>query len=270
MPANLKKMSRVYSDETWSIYELLNQSLDPRGPDSLFDVADDYLTKESVVLDAGCRDAAHLIRLIQAHNGSSGVGVDPVKIHIERAKAAITAAGLNDRIKVVQGVMNELPYDDRHFDFVWCRDTVEQVDELSGALRETARVLKSDGHMLVYTVFTTDRLEPKERSMLMNHHMGTVPDNFIETNVEAAFADAGLAIKRKEVVGTEWREYSEEHDPSVSKALLKLNRLRRQRETIVNKSGKDIFDHIEANLHWEAYILLGKLQPTLYILSKTV
>jgi len=28
----------------------------------------------------------------------------------------------------------------------------------------------------------------------------------VEENVEAAFAHAGLAIERKDVIGTEWRE----------------------------------------------------------------
>jgi hypothetical protein len=27
---------------------------------------------------------------------------------------------------------------------------------------------------------------------------------------------------------------------------------------------------VQANLHWETYILLGKLQPTLYILTRRV
>jgi hypothetical protein len=66
MENHLARLSRVYSDETWSLYKLLDRSLDPRGPDWLHTRAGEYLTPGSVVLDAGCRDGAHLIRLVQA------------------------------------------------------------------------------------------------------------------------------------------------------------------------------------------------------------
>src|SRR5918998_1241569 len=87
---NREQLSRVYGDETWRVYGLLDKSLEPRGPDSLYDVAGEYLKAGSKVLDAGCRDAAHLIRLAQLY-GVTGVGVDPVEIHIERAQAAVEA-----------------------------------------------------------------------------------------------------------------------------------------------------------------------------------
>ena len=110
------------------MYAFLDQSLEPRGLDMLYDVAGEYLRPGSVVLDAGCRDAAHLIRLVEEHD-VVGVGVDPVEVHIGRAKAAVAAAGLADGVEVFRGVMQELPYPDGHFAFVWCRDVIEGVDE---------------------------------------------------------------------------------------------------------------------------------------------
>jgi hypothetical protein len=44
------------------VYEQLDQNLEPRGPDSLHDLAAEYLVPEAVILDAGCRDSADLIR----------------------------------------------------------------------------------------------------------------------------------------------------------------------------------------------------------------
>jgi ubiquinone/menaquinone biosynthesis C-methylase UbiE len=265
-PGNRDQLARVYSEQTWRLYDFLDQSLVPRGPDSLHEVASEHLTAGSMILDAGCRDAEHLIRLVQAHD-ASGVGIDPVNVHIERAKAAVAAAGLSERIEVVVGVVQELPYPDGHFDFVWCRDVVEQIDALDAALSELARVLEPDGRMLIYTVFATNRLEPREAEML-NRHLGNVAANLIESHVEDAFENAGLAVERKDVVGTEWREYAEERTRPASRALLKLSRLRRLRNTVVERYGQDVYDHVEANLHWEAYQLLGKLQPTLYVLSR--
>lgn len=54
----------------------------------------------------------------------------------------------------------------------------------------------------------------------------------------------------------------------MSRALLRLSRLRRQRDALVERFGQDIYDHVEANLHWEAFQFLGKLLPTVYILKR--
>jgi ubiquinone/menaquinone biosynthesis C-methylase UbiE len=144
---NRTQLSRVYSEETWRVYDVLDQSLAPSGPDSLYDLAGHYLAAGSRLLDAGCRDAAHLIRLVQIYD-ATGVGVDPVELHIERARAAIESAGVESRADVFVGAMQDLPFPDGHFDFVWCRDVVEQVDDLDAALGEAFRVLNPSGTCL--------------------------------------------------------------------------------------------------------------------------
>jgi ubiquinone/menaquinone biosynthesis C-methylase UbiE len=265
-PRNREQLSRVYSEETWRVYDALDQSLEPRGPSSLYDVAGAYLNAGSKILDAGCRDATHLIELVR-RSGATGVGIDPVELHIERAKEAVAAAKLGDRIEVFVGVMQELPFPDGHFDFVWCRDVVAQVDNLEAALRETTRVLSADGRMLVFATFCTDALSSQEAE-LFSRHLGNVPANLVERNVEAAFAHAGLAIEMKDVIGTEWREYAEERTKPASLALLRLSRLRRQREEVVARFGEDVCDSVEANLHWETFQLLGKLLPAVYVLRR--
>ena len=164
--------------------------------------------------------------------------------------------------------MQELPFPDGHFDFIWCRDVVEQVDDLEAAVRETARVLSPSGHMLIYTTFATDGLSPLEVEM-MSRHLGNIPSNLVERNVEDAFAEAKLMVERKEVIGTEWREYLEERTRPVSRALVRLSRLRRQQEALVERVGRDIYEHVEANLHWEVFQFLGKLLPTVYVLRRS-
>ena len=265
-PDNRERLTRVYGPETWDVYELLDASLEPRGPDSLYEVAGRYLAPGARVLDAGCRDAAQLIQLVERFE-VTGVGVDPVELHIQRARAAIEAAGVADRIELLVGVLQKLPFADSHFDFVWCRDVLEQVSDLDGALQETHRVLKPDGHMLVYTTFTTDLLSPKEAELL-NRHLGNVPANLVEANVEQSFERAGFAIAEKNVIGTEWREQIEERNGAVSRDLLRLSRLHRQREALTERFGEDVIASIEAALHWGVFQFLGKLQPTVYLLGR--
>ena len=261
---HIGKLSRVYSSETWTVYDRLDRSLDPRSPDWLHERAGEYLTSGSVILDMGCRDGADLVELAQAHS-LTGVGLEPVAIHVERARAAVAAAGLGERVRIVQGGMEECDYPTDHFDFVWCRDVLEQVRPLASALWQAARVLKPTGRMLVFTTVATDLLEPGEAAML-RRHMGNVEANLAETTILGAFEAAGLVVEDRDVIGTEWREHAEESYQPVSHALLRLARLRRQREQIVADHGEDIYRHVEANLHWEVFQFLGKLQPVVYLL----
>jgi len=133
------------------------------------------------------------------------------------------------------------------------------------ALKGVARVLKRDGHVLVYTAFVTDLLTPQEFELL-ERHLANVSSNLVERNVEEAFESAGLAIERKEAIGTEFKEYAEERTQPGSRTLLRIARLRRLRRSLIESHGEDIYNHVEANLHWEVFQFLGKLQPTVYVL----
>ena len=157
---------------------MLDESLSPRGPDTLYDLAGSYLSAGSRLLDAGCRDATHLIALVERFD-VTGAGVDPVEVHVERARSAIDAAGVADRVEVCVGALEALPFPDAHFDFVWCRDVLEQVDDLDRSLAESARVLRERGRMLVFTTFATGRLTLQDAALL-DRHLGNVAENLDE------------------------------------------------------------------------------------------
>jgi SAM-dependent methyltransferase len=263
---HLAQIRRIYSPRHYPLYEALDQSLNPRGPEMLLDVAGAYLTPESRILDIGCRDASYLIRLVQTHN-CRGVGFDPVDWHVERARAGVDEAGLGERIQITKGVIEQIEQPDDHFDFIWCRDVLVLVERLERGIFEAARVLRRDGVMLVYTNFATELLEPREAAMI-HGQLGSVPRNFDEDLMEAAFRGAGLVIDRKDVIGTEWREHEEERAQLVSRDLLRLARLRRRREEIVKEFGHELYDRAQASLQWMAYQFLGKLRPTVYLLKR--
>jgi SAM-dependent methyltransferase len=250
-------LARVYGPEAWAVYERLDRSLDPRGPESMLDVAAAYLSSGDAVLDIGCRDGAYLVELVR-RTGARGTGVDPVGRFGDPAGAGV---------RFDEGVMEALPYGDNEFDLVWCRDVVEGVEPLDAAFAEAARVLRPGGRMVLYTVFATDRLEPGDENLLAQN-LVVVRASLEEDAVEAAFGRAGFEIEREDVVGTEWREFDEERTQPVSRDLLRLARLRRQHDEVVAEVGEELAGHIEANLHWLAFLLLGKLRPTLYVLRR--
>jgi SAM-dependent methyltransferase len=266
--SHLQAISRVYGPETWEVYALLDRTVATRGPDSMLTLAVERLSPPCVVLDVGCRDAAHLIELVQ-RSGASGVGIDPVSRLANQAREAVAGAGLAARIEIVEGVMQNIPYPDATFDLVWCRDVVEVVEELEVGIEEIARVLRPGGHLLVFTVFATDWLAPQETARLLEQNLALVPENLVQENVEAAFRRAGLAVDLHDVIGTDWREYAEQRTQPVSRDLMRLARLRRQRDRIIELAGEEIYGHIESNLQWSVYQFLGKLLPTVYVLSKS-
>jgi len=266
-PQNLNRMTTIYGPTTWDVYSRLDESLDPRGPDMLYDLAAEHIAEEDTVLDAGCRDAAHLIELAHRHPSITGIGVEPVTIHVERARAAVQAAHLSDRITIHQGVVHDVPAPDGSIDFVWCRDVLVQVDDLPGGLHGLHRVMSADARLLAYSSFATDRLDGGDLAM-MRRHLGWLDDNMWRPNMEAAFETAGFVVECVEEISTEWREYLEERRQPASKALLRLARLRRQRDDIVNWRGQEIYDHLEANLHHEVFLFLGKLEPVIHVLHK--
>src|SRR3954451_5952588 len=213
----LARMQSVYGDDDEQLRALLSESLAPRPPEMLLDLALPLLTRDSRLLDVGCRDARHLIPLV-TRSGCSGIGIDPIERNLERARAAVGAAGLEERIEIRRGVIEQLEEADNSVDVVWCRDVLEVVPDLARGLAEVARVLKPGGAAVIYTVFATPRLEPREAAAL-NEPLGNVPQNLERASVERAFERGGFRIERLEEIGTEFREYDQELTRPVSESL---------------------------------------------------
>jgi SAM-dependent methyltransferase len=262
--SQIAQMKFVYGEDDAELVALLGESLAPRPPDFLFDLALPLLTSGSRLLDVGCRDARHLIPLV-VRSGCTGVGIDPVERNLDRARAAVSAAALDQRIEIRAGVMEQTDEPDGSVDVVWCRDVLEVVPDLQAGLSEVARVLRPGGSAMIYTVFATPRLEPREAAAV-NRPLGNVPQNLERAWVEAAFTEAGFRIERLEEIATEFREYEEERTQPVSDSLLRLARLRRRRDEVIRRFGRDKYDVWEASLHWLAYLLLGKVEPVAYVL----
>jgi ubiquinone/menaquinone biosynthesis C-methylase UbiE len=161
--------------------------------------------------------------------------------------------------------MEQIDQPDDSVDVVWCRDVLEVVPDLESGLAETARVLKPGGAALIYTVFATRRLEPREAEAI-NRPLGNMRRNLDRATVEAAFGQTGFRVESADEIGTEFREYEEERSQRVSDSLLRLARLRRRSAEVIDRFGSDKYDLWEASLQWLAYLFLGKLEPVAYVL----
>jgi SAM-dependent methyltransferase len=251
----------LWSREEYSaLGDRLRESLGPRGVDWLFELFASLGPEPGqVVVDVGARDAGHTIRLARDH-GLRGIALDPVPLHVERARAAIAEAGVD--VEAVEGAAEEMPVADASVDWIWCRDVLVHV-EVERGLRECARILKPGGRMVAFVTLAGASLEPREGAFLAE----TLALECLDPDrLEAAAAAAGLAPERKVELGAEWRERRiEEGEWDANADLLGLSRLNRRREELARLFGRTAVDTYVAGRLWGIYQLLGKLAPTVYV-----
>jgi ubiquinone/menaquinone biosynthesis C-methylase UbiE len=241
----------------------LDQSMNPRGPDVLYDlVAELNLPVHAASLDVGCGEGAHSL-VLAGRFGFSVMGIDPVPRHVAAARAA--AGG--ERVVFVRGAAEEIPAATATFDLVWCRDVLVHVADLRRAYAEFRRVLKPGGRALIYQMYGTDLLEPREAAWIWST-MGVVPANADPVHTEAAVTAAGLSIDRCVTLSTEWGEWAQERDGSGGRALLHAARLLRGQHQLVRRYGQSAYDMMLGDCLWHVYGMIGKLTRRAYLLSR--
>ncbi len=250
-------------------YSIVDSSLHPRSPDVLYDKLGALISgvTEARVLDAGCRDATHMCEIAERFDALVW-GVDIIESNVETALEKIADAGLSERVTVARGDIQSLEFADGAFDVVWCRDMLTLVPDLRRAFSECARVLREGGHMLIFTNFATDLMEPSEAERVCGP-LGACPDNLSKSYFEAAFGDAGFQVVEREIIAGEWREWREEEgDRQTSRQLLRIARLLRNRDSLIARVGRKDYEIELADCYWGVYHMIGKMSGAIYTLQK--
>jgi SAM-dependent methyltransferase len=257
----------LWAAEQSEIEAALGRSLQPRHLDSLYDEFERLgVGADHVVLDAGARDAVHAVELARRF-GCRVVAVDPIPLHVERARKRIADAGLTDRVAVEEAALERLPFDDESFDYIWCRDVLNHV-ALDGGLPECKRVLRGGGRMLVYQTFATEALEPDEAERFLAG-AATRAENMSPRFFEDRARAAGLAIVYGNQLHGEWRERMlEDGSWDAVSDLLALSRLKRREHELVERFGRPAVEAERSGLLWGVYQVLGKTCPTIYVLAR--
>ena len=96
------------------------------------------------VLDVATGTAAVAIELVRRH-GCSVVGLDQSPEMLAEGRSRVGAAGLADRIELVQGRAEALPFEDASFDALTFTYLLRYVDDPAATLKELARVVRPGG-----------------------------------------------------------------------------------------------------------------------------
>jgi ubiquinone/menaquinone biosynthesis C-methylase UbiE len=245
----------------------LDISLNPRGPDMLFDLVRDFrLADGARAVDVGCGNGQHALTLAERF-GFDVVGIDPVAHHLDMCAEALAAKPeLAGRVRFEHGTAEAIPLDDASVDLVWCRDVLEIVADLPKAYGECRRVLRTGGRMLMFQFVGTDRLEPLEAAWLWPT-MGVVPTSADVTHIEGAIGDAGLRVDECIDIGTEWGEWFEETTGKGARQLIHAARLLRAPDRYIEQFGKTAYDIMVGDAFWNVYGLIGKLSRRVYLLT---
>ncbi|MBW3596990.1 MAG: methyltransferase domain-containing protein [Planctomycetes bacterium] len=97
-----------------------------------------------LVLDAGCGMGRHLYHC--ARHSEEAIGVD----FSRSVDAAFQNTQHLPNVHLVQGDLQQLPFGDRTFDFVYCLGVLHHVPEADRALRQLLNRLRPGGEMRVY------------------------------------------------------------------------------------------------------------------------
>ena len=126
--------------DRWS--RLLSLGQDPRWRRFLVSRIDAGANDE--VLDVATGTAAVAIELVRRH-GCRVVGLDQSAAMLASARGRIEAAGLADRIQLVEGSAEKLPFPDRSFDALTFTYLLRYVEDPAATLAELARVVRPGG-----------------------------------------------------------------------------------------------------------------------------
>ncbi|WP_123658834.1 SAM-dependent methyltransferase [Salinisphaera japonica] len=113
------------------------------------DLVADHLGADATMLDIGGGYGGSA-RYIAERFGARAVSLNLSEVQNERGRGQTAERGLSDRVSIVDGNFENIPYDNDSFDVVWSQDAMLHSGNRTRVLDEAVRVLKPGG-VFVFT-----------------------------------------------------------------------------------------------------------------------
>ena len=150
------------------------------------ELANENSSEGSVILDVGCGVGKYIIAL--SKNNRMCLGIDPL-YEVSLLRAQQKTKDENVDIPLIQGVSENLPFENEKFDMILHLSTWQHVDDQHKTLSEIKRVLKDNGLLLVSVplsknIFTFFRKIKKPESFTKVFDFGELKKIITENSFE--------------------------------------------------------------------------------------
>ena len=140
------------------------------------------------VLDCGCGGGANVAVFLRMADEGHVTGLDYSPVSVEKAREVNHAAIAAGRCEIVQGNVQELPFESAHFDVVTAFETVYFWPEIAHCFVEIYRVLKPGG-MFMITNETSGKTGSHEKWVKIVDNMSV----YTGEELESLLTNAGFA-----------------------------------------------------------------------------
>ena len=252
-------------EEVGSVAPLVEQWLAetraPRTPVALLDLVEEVRPDPGTVgADLGAYSGAWASQIVDRY-GCHMIAVD--------IAASPLAAADRSKVRPVNADLQRLPFLTGSLSLVWCRDTLSMIPDVWTACAEIARVLHRGAGAVIYTAVTTARLEPLERSELIEAL--AMPSWWKDGRrpIDDAMARAGLDVIRVERRSPEHQESALLNaEPELLHDLAVLGRIEREASALEALTSSVWAARFRAWSAWPVYLLLGKLETVAWVVRK--
>jgi SAM-dependent methyltransferase len=118
-----------------------------------------------------------------------------------RANAALLDPAGPERLRLVRGAAERMPFGEAEFDCVYSVEAAQHFDDLAAFATETARVLRPGGRAVVTSFFAPDADAPARLAGLLDTFADGLDIARPPTELTGAFTRAGLAGVRCTSIG---------------------------------------------------------------------
>ena len=256
----------LYYDEEW--LPRLDKGKKPRGDADLIRRLKKQLgrSRPETIVDIGCGNGGHTFELAQTFPKAQIAGVDPYQPGLEEAVAERSPKD-EDRIFFLPGTLESLPFEDDSTDVLWCFDAFCHAASPVKALEECHRIMVRGGRLMLASPFCTGDMDAVTWKQLGPTEISRKAMD--ADSLRRSFTKTGFEIVEEENYSSEFLEGIERDEPGrVTRDVLRLARLLREREQWEEEWGKEKVDCLIALVTFNIAILTGKISYQYFLLRK--